>query len=216
MIESCGFPGASFEYVIDVESDDTVDPRLSSYNRTRPWPDKWNSQLCESSCKRHNISTAVSFPFMLSIVGTNNCRILASSDFEWSKFRHLWVFKRSSTSYFAPCGAWALNRMHSDWDRIIRVVPGTVTMQKINNSKCECPKNFRVLLIIEPKCPVWTGEFYSTSFIVLYCDCCLLCASVRTHEDTHHLSKWRSRVNTATVVVNCLDRKNDLGMFQRQ
>ena len=29
----------------------TVDPRLSGYNGTRPWPDKWNSWICVSSCK---------------------------------------------------------------------------------------------------------------------------------------------------------------------
>ena len=28
----------------------TVDPRLPDYNGTRPWPDKWNSWICESSC----------------------------------------------------------------------------------------------------------------------------------------------------------------------
>jgi len=29
----------------------TVDPRLPGYDRTRPWPDKWTSWICESSCK---------------------------------------------------------------------------------------------------------------------------------------------------------------------
>ena len=33
----------------------------------------------------------------------------------------------------------------------------------------------------------------------------------------HHLSKWRSVVTTATVFVDCLDRKNNLlEMFQRR
>ena len=29
----------------------TVDLRLSGYNGTGPWPDKWNSRICESSYK---------------------------------------------------------------------------------------------------------------------------------------------------------------------
>ena len=60
-------------------------------------------------------------------------------------------------------------------------------LSKISDSKKlfkMCLENFRELLIIEPKCPVWTREFYSTSFIVPnYCR--LLCASVRTHEDMY-------------------------------
>ena len=37
-----------------------------------------------------------------------------------------------------------------------------------NNSKWECPENFRDLLIIEPKCPVWTREFYGVGFEVFF------------------------------------------------
>ena len=38
------------------------------------------------------------FPVMLSIIDANNRRILASSGLGRSKFRHLWVFQRSSTA----------------------------------------------------------------------------------------------------------------------
>ena len=56
-----------------------VDPCLSSYNGTRPWPDKRNSQICESSvynvalpfivlsCYRSSVQTMVVFrPFQAS------------------------------------------------------------------------------------------------------------------------------------------------------
>ena len=80
----------------------TVDPRLSGYNGTRPWPDKRNSRICESSCKQGLYciinSTVVSFPVMLSIVGANNHHISASSGFEHSKFQHLRVFQQSRTT----------------------------------------------------------------------------------------------------------------------
>ena len=44
----------------------TVDPHLSGYNGTRPQSDMWKRWICESSGSI--ISTAISFPAMLSIV----------------------------------------------------------------------------------------------------------------------------------------------------
>ena len=51
-----------------------------------------------------------------------------------------------------------------------------------NNSKWECPENFRELLL---KCPVWTREFYSASFSSWFCEflCPILPPSVCVGQD---------------------------------
>ena len=41
-----------------------IDPRLSSYNGTRPWPDMWNSRICESSCKYGLYVSLLALPFL--------------------------------------------------------------------------------------------------------------------------------------------------------
>ena len=84
------------------------DPQCVSAERKVKSPTPWgtsSSQICQNLHPLgevgHNddsciISTAVSFPVMLSIVSANN--ISAFSGFRRSKFWHLQVFQRSSTA----------------------------------------------------------------------------------------------------------------------
>ena len=94
----------------------------SSSHRKATQPDKRNSLICESSVYNVALPFLVLSCYPLSVpVQTIYGRISAFSGFERSKFRHLWVFQRSSTvNYFAPCAAWALNRMCRNRDWIIR------------------------------------------------------------------------------------------------
>ena len=80
----------------------TVDPHLSSYNRT---PDHGQISEIAGYMNHHAnrslyciISTAICFPVMLSIVGTNNYRISTFLGFKRSTFQHLWVFQQSNTA----------------------------------------------------------------------------------------------------------------------
>ena len=69
-----------------------------------------------------------------------------------------------------------------------------------NNSKWECLENFREFLTIEPKCQVWTREFYNGSFIVSYhvqlidTFCVRRSGPMKTRTE-HHLSKWPKHSN---------------------
>ena len=90
------------------------------------------------------------------------------------------------------------------------------------NSRWECPQILESL-IIEPKCPCEVESFaapVSCLFVslpspIIATFCVRWSGTTKTHTECH-LSRWRSILTVATVVVDHLDCKNNLlGTFQR-
>ena len=89
-----------------------------------------------------------------------------------------------------------------------------------NNSKWECPENCRELIIIEPKCPMWTREFYSASFIEFFASCYVQLSppSSKTLEGTYwassfELAKRRLHPRSLLIASMVIKKTTYCGLF---
>ena len=98
-------------WVCGVLSPITVEPRLSGYSGTRPWPDKRNSRNHHPNSVYNVLLLALLFLFL-------SCYPLLVQTIV--VFRPLQASNGLNSGIFAPCGAWALKRMCRDRDRIIQ------------------------------------------------------------------------------------------------